>query len=135
MLTDFFIANRAEIKKIDVISDLDNFSNIKAKRVDPVKISTLEMILIGEAEDFIEPVKEFDSGDAWIIPIGQKLVEKLANLSSEDLSKSASDWSKTEEWKLDNGNETELTEFLKQFKQLAFLSQNEQKEMFVFVAI
>lgn len=135
MLTDFFIANRAEIDSLNSILELEDFPMVKAKRVDPVKISTLDELLTGAQNEILEPIKEFDSGNSWIFPVRTQLITALANSKTGDLNKVSSDWAQTDEWKLDNANERELNEFLRSVSELASLAEEQEKEIFVLISV
>ncbi len=136
MLTDFFVATFAEVDSINSNADLKSFPVVYAKRVDPLKIAVLEGLLTGNVEvEIAEPIKELESGEGWVFPIGKRFAESLSRKSPEDLSKIASDWAETDEWQIDNANQADLIELLKSLKTLARQTGNEDKAMFLLLSL
>jgi hypothetical protein len=138
MITDFFVANKNEALLINDCSDIEKFPLLKAKKVESVKLLSLEEFLIGkklDISDILEPIKELDSQDAWIFPISKNIVEQLAKINSSDLAQVALNWSKTDEWILDGGSYENLFEFLKSLQTLSLLALQENKEMFVLISL
>lgn len=135
MITDFFIATMKEALEIENFSEINRFSVLQAKRVESIKLMTLEEILTNKPVEIINPIKELESNDAWLIPISKNLVEKLSILSFSEINKVASIWSKTDEWVLDNGTESDLTSFLESFCKIARQSITENKELFVLISL
>jgi hypothetical protein len=138
MITDFFIANKNEALLINDYSDIKQFPLLQAKKVESVKLLSLEEFIIGkklDISDILEPIKELDSQDAWIVPISRNIIEQLAKINSLDLAQVALNWSKTDEWILDGGTYENLFEFLKSLQTLSLLALQENKEMFVLISL
>jgi hypothetical protein len=73
VLSDFFIARPSDIKTLDADLNIQHLPQVRAKRIDHIKIATLDELLTGEPDHLPDPVRETDDGDVSIVPIRQVL--------------------------------------------------------------
>lgn len=135
MYTDFFIANIEDVLSINSPSDFEKFSTLQAKRVDIVKVETLDSFLTDEAFEYDEYVKEFADGEVLIFKIRKEFVQSLVKSNKEELESVAKNWAKTDEWILDRGTENDLLTFLNKLKNLVTQSKNDTEDLFLIMSV
>ncbi len=141
ILTDFFIADTAEVQGGDAEHLRAAFPIVYSARADPVKLARLENILT-EAGDVLDPdaldatlVKSFGDQGPWVCEVRPSLVAALAGLSVHDVPRVAADWAGSPEWQLDGTNAKLLLSFLEELAKLAARGTAEAKPMFVLVSL
>ena len=135
LLTDFFIAHPDAIWALNDNLSCEQFSHVQAKRVDPIKIATLDEILTQEPDHVPDPIRQAYDGDISIVAIRQALADKLAELSDEEVPQVALAWAATEEWQLDGGTTDDLADWLVQAKTLAKQAQATSLRMYVRISV
>ena len=103
VLTDFVVAELGDAKRIgDSMCPSRDFDGIEAKGIDNVKLSTLYAILTGTPVDpgFMGGDFLYSHSDEgpWVLLVPPDLVQRLANLSVDQVSATAGEWGKTEEF-------------------------------------
>lgn len=136
MLSDFFIANLDEVLSLNSGDDVEKFPILYAKRIDTIKLETLDKLLTGESIDYGERlIKDFNDYEVLIFSIRKEFTKALIETDSDQLKIVAENWSKTEEWILDKEQINDLNAFLNELKKLAIQSKNENKDLFVIMSV
>lgn len=136
MLSDFFIADLDEVLSLSSRSDIEKFPILYAKRIETVKLETLDNFLTGDSIDYGERlVKYFDDYEVLIFSIRNELTEALIETDSDQLNLVAENWSKTEEWLLSPESISDLIEILRDMKKLAIQSKNKNKDLFLIISL
>jgi hypothetical protein len=108
LLTDFFVATSDEVRTADWNSDpLRGFPSILMKRIDPVKIGTLDAILTDVAyqqlqPEWMNPIWESPTGESWVFQVPESLNRLLVQLDSVQIKMIAEKWCATDELKIDS---------------------------------
>lgn len=134
LLTDFLIATKEDIARFDGIDFYNTFPKIvQAKKVDPIKIGTLEKILIDSSSgELDEPILDFE--EQWVYPLKPELVQTLAKLTVVQIAECARKWAETEEWQLERVNENDLIPLLQELAKLA-TQVNADNHMYLFISL
>jgi hypothetical protein len=142
LLTDFFIADPADIETLDISrSPIGEFAAIEGKRTDPVKIVRLQCCIDGSTFEERMPqlnemlVREAAEDGPWIYRVPPALCEALASARAADLDRYGRAWAATEEWTLDGGTPAEIVPYLGQIAQLASRAKAEQMSLFIWTSL
>lgn len=150
LLTDAFIATEAELPALrpGVGGPSGMFPTVEGKRIDPLKLATLEAIITTPASDRSDMsavamtssedvIQEWD--DEWVCRLPDSLVAALAGLQPDDLERCAAAWAETEEWRLDGATTRaaveSLTGVIGKLRQLAQQAQREGKLMYLWMSL
>jgi hypothetical protein len=124
LLTDFFVATRAEVLAFDMSkSPSDCFPTHQVKGIDPIKVATLHTILVGGDLDDTEAVvlrvppdvRHLGDGEVAIFEVPREVVHGLAGLTAGRAAEVGEAWLATEEFE---GHGWESDEFDAWFKEL-----------------
>jgi hypothetical protein len=139
LLTDFFAATSDEVKTTDWNNPddpLHTFPSVRMSQIDPVKIGTLEDILVGSQTTTLEsvltgspptwmsPLWEAPDGECWVFQLPESLSSLLAQLDANQIKVIAGKWCDTEELKLE-GFTTDSAEWV--IAKLASLAKEVQQ--------
>lgn len=136
--TDFFIANLAELARMDLKEGPRYFPMVPSRRVDPLTIADLDTILTGEPERLPLVIREADEGGPWIALLEEAFCQALIDLNRDDdpeaLGQAAGQWSESEGWDSGIGPPENLNTLIKDLANLCQRAFNEQKKVFVWIA-
>ena len=125
ILSDFFVATPEDLKRLDLSrGPAGVFPTVQAKRVDPVKLATLQAVVeggsdIGELITAIDAAMLGDEEGPWLVTVPPSVTSALAGADSAGLSRLAASWAATEEWVADGGTAANLSPFVAQLGELA----------------
>ena len=144
-----FVASDNELKSWDLRRVTPaTWPAVQFKRLESVKLARLEAILAGRTYEQViadrSPELVASGGDAgpWVIRVPQSLIDYVADLGPEDITRSADGWAQTEEFRADVGggdpqaNErAELASLLAEIARLAGISRTTGKPMFLLMRL
>jgi hypothetical protein len=162
LLTDAFAATEAEVAAADFTNHdpAGLFATVQAKRVDDLKLATLDGILTGQKlvapeldpEASVRGVEErfilvrnigAEQGDEaegpWISRFPESLVARLAQLTSDEIARYGETWANTDEWRLDGVNTPEqaadVVRLLQEYCRLAAHAQTEGRRLYMWTSL
>jgi hypothetical protein len=143
VLTDFVVAATSEAQRVgESHCPSRDFNGIEAKGIDPVKLSTLYAIL---TERPVDPA--FMDGDSclysrsdegpWVLLVPADLVQRVAKLSAKEVSATASDWSKTDEFSPKHGRwpPEVIEQWLEELARLCRQAVAEEKALLMWMSL
>lgn len=98
LLADAFIATDVEVAAASFEragGPIHYFPTLQSKNIDPVKLAVLEEIAIGQSKAHTEPVRDF--GEAWIFPVSETLIDRLAVLDVAEMEQLGAQWAAHQE--------------------------------------
>jgi hypothetical protein len=118
---------------------------VDAKGLDQVKLGTLgELLLEGEVSygptydrltiAMFEPAHEF-SEEEWVFRIPDRLAERLAGLSDDELSDVLEKWEQTDELQIDGWNTETTAGLLRELRTLARKAQAQDLRLWVWTSL
>lgn len=137
ILTHIVAAHPDEVAAIgDSLQPLEEWSGIERRDIDTAKIATLHSLLTGDDLDqalyLYEPVYAGMEG-ALVLRVADDVVEKLANLDEDALSRVAEELSATEEFELEQWDADEIEDMVMELAELAQLAQSQEQNLFVWM--
>jgi hypothetical protein len=144
ILTDFFVAEEAEIASIVSGGPADQMPTVQESGVDDVKLATLNGIATGRDystdggfDHLLEEVEEVTSkgnDGPWVFAVPAALVAALRSASAERLVTIADEWAATEEWMADGVPADDLRPLLHDLASLA-RSVEPPKRLYVWISL
>jgi hypothetical protein len=165
ILTDAFIATDAEVATVDFAHKMPSelFPTLEAKRVDTIKLGTLEAIMAGadaaeiarmDVEAFVDDLgrkypwirdigAELGEGESsngpWVCRLPDSLTTRLAELSPAEIVRFGRAWAATEEWQADGRQSddaiADIVEYLRKLSQLAKGGVAEVKNVYLWISL
>ncbi len=134
--TDFFIANLAELARMDLHAGPRFFPVVPARRVDPLTIADLDLLLTGEPERLPAVLREAGAEGPWVALIDEVLCQALVKTQTDQnfLNQAADQWAESEGWDAGIGPPEDLPTLLKDLSELCLRAIEEQKRVFVWIA-
>jgi hypothetical protein len=143
LLTDYFIATPTDIAECDFEeSPSSRFPTFCAKRTDVVKLLGLQSLLSGistetllkSLDELVIPSPSPEEGP-WVFRVPEDVVSALSTASPQDLTRLASEWANTEEWKLDGGTPDNIGELLVGLSGLFRRAKSEGKNAYLWACL
>lgn len=143
VLTDFVVAAPSDAQRVgDSHCPSREFNGIEAKGIDTVKLSTLYAIL---TETPVDPsfmggpsllYSRSDEGP-WVLLVPPDLVQRVAKLRAKEVSATASDWSKTEEFspKYSRWSPEVIEQWLQELARLCRQAVAEEKGLLMWMSL
>ena len=137
ILTNIVAADPDEVAAIgESLQPLEEWSGIERRDIDTAKIATLHTLLTGDdleqALYLYEPVYAGMEG-ALVLRVADDVVEKLANLDEDALSRVAEELSATAEFELEQWDADEIEDMVMELAELAQLAQAQEQGLFVWM--
>ena len=137
ILTNIVAADKDEVAAIgESLQPLEEWSGIERRDIDTAKIATLHSLLTGDDLDqalyLYEPIYAGMEG-ALVLRIADDVVEKLAALDEDALSRAAEELSATEEFELEQWDADEVEDMVMELAELAQLAQSQEQVLFVWM--
>lgn len=137
ILTNIVAADPDEVAAIgESLQPLEEWSGIERRDIDTAKIATLHTLLTGDDMEqalyLYEPVYAGMEG-ALVLRVADDVVEKLANLDEDALSRVAEELSATEEFELEQWDADEIEDMVMELAELAQLAQAQEQSLFVWM--
>lgn len=137
ILTNIVAADKDEVAAIgESLQPLEEWSGIERRDIDTAKIATLHCLLTGdELEQAFyqyEPIYAGGEG-ALVLRLADEVVDKLANLDEDALSRVAEELSATEEFELEQWDADEVEDMMMELAELAQLAQSQEQSLFVWM--
>lgn len=137
ILTNIVAADKDEVAAIgESLQPLEEWSGIERRDIDTAKIATLHSLLTGDDLDqalyLYEPIYAGMEG-ALVLRIADDVVEKLAALDEDALSRVAEELSATEEFELEQWDADEVEDMVMELAELAQLAQSQEQVLFVWM--
>jgi hypothetical protein len=141
LLSDFFIATRAELDSLDIgKSPAGSLPAVQARSVEVVKLIQLQCIMDGSAfSDHLDQLgamrvrSEGDDGP-WVFRVPDIVTTTLAASEENRLQQIANAWALTDEWKMDRGRPQDILLLLNNLGSLAKQATVENREMYLWVS-
>jgi hypothetical protein len=144
-----FVASTEAVERWDIEQGLtpSEWPAIEIKRLETVKIGTLESILTGVPYDDIERdalhnlVREGGSEGPWISRLRQPLIDALATLEDSRIPAVAAAWSDTDEFKVRASDKPspavvhDLSGVLAEMRRLAQVGKDRGEPMFLMMGL
>ena len=110
------------------------------RRVDPVKLGTLQAILRGGdqllgVEDRPALLANPKEADEWLLRLTDALVHGLASLSKPEFRAAAKQWAETEELQADGWSARDAASVIEALSGLAKRASNEKKNVYVWMRL
>jgi hypothetical protein len=149
VLSDIFVARLEEVQLAEGGPTVSKkFPAEDVKGLDQVKLATLGEALTtggtmsdegGEAYDALvsemsEPVYQF-SDEEWVFPIPERLKAALARLSDDEMDRLAPAWAGTEEFRLDQMDQTTAMDYLTVLRQVAQRAESDKLPLFLWMSL
>lgn len=138
-LSDLFIATPEEVNDLsseEIPSQM--FEAIDIKGIEMVKLAKLAEIVLeiefAEALQHLSFVRNSSEDGPWIINVPNSLRDALASLDDR-ISVVASKWAETEEFQLDNWDESQVASVLEDMCELATKAVAENKRLYNWVSL
>lgn len=162
LLTDAFAATEVEVAAADFANHdpAGLFPTVQAKRVDDLKLATLDAILTGQnlvapeqdPEASVRGVEERfvlvrnigaergeEAEGPWVSQFPDSLVARLAELTPDEIARYGEAWANTDEWRLEDVSTpeqvAEIVELLRDYCRLAARAQTEGKRMYMWTSL
>jgi len=137
ILTNIVAADQDEVAAIgESLQPLEHWSGIERRDIDTAKIATLHTLLTGDDLDqalyLYEPIYAGAEG-ALVLRVADDVVDKLAGLDEEALSRIAEELSATEEFELEQWDSDEVEDMVMELAELAQLAQSQEQNLFVWM--
>ena len=137
ILTNIVAADEDEYAAIgESLQPLEEWSGLERRDIDTAKIATLHALLTGdELEQAFyqcEPIYAGAEG-ALVLRLADEVVEKLASLDEDALSRVAEELSATEEFELEQWDADEVEDMVMELAELAQLAQSQEQVLFVWM--
>lgn len=137
ILTNIVAADKDEVAAIgESLQPLEHWSGIERRDIDTVKIATLHSLLTGDDLDqalyLYEPIYAGMEG-ALVLRVADDVVDKLAGLDEDALSRVAEELSATEEFELEQWDSGEVEDMVMELAELAQLAQSQEQSLFVWM--
>jgi hypothetical protein len=144
LLTDFFIATRAEVLAFDMSkSPSDHFPTHQMKGIDPIKVATLHTILVGADIDDTEGVvarvppdiRHLGEGEVSIFEVPREVVHGLAGLTPSRAAEVGEAWLATEEFEGADWESSEFDAWFKEFREFMAGAVRADKPVFLWMCV
>ena len=137
ILTNIVAADPDDVAAIgESLQPLEEWSGIQRRDIDTAKMATLHALLTGDDLDQAlyqyEPIYAGSEG-ALVLRIADDVVDKLANLDEDALSRVAEELSATEEFELEQWDTDEVEDMVMELAELAQLAQSQEQNLFVWM--
>ncbi len=137
ILTNIVAAEEDEFAAIgESLNPLEEWSGIERRGIDTPKIATLHCLLTGDELEqafyLYEPLYVGIEG-AMVLRLADEVVEKLAELEEDALSRVAEELSATEEFELEQWDAGEVEDMVMELAELAQLAQSQDQALFVWM--
>ena len=144
ILTDAFIASASELDALrpGAGGPAALFPTVQAKRMDPVKLASLEALLAPPARDWDEDgmlMREWE--EQWIYRLKSSLAHGLVALPADEIARVAREWAATEEWRLDgvdpanDASVADLAALIAGLRQLAWQARQDAKDLYLWISL
>lgn len=137
ILTNIVAADPDDVAAIgESLQPLEEWSGIQRRDIDTAKMATLHALLTGDDLDqalyLYEPVYAGGEG-ALVLRVADDVVDKLANLDEDALSRVAEELSATEEFELEQWDADDIEDMVMELAELAQLAQSQEQSLFVWM--
>lgn len=137
ILTHIVAAEEDEVVAIgDSLQPLEEWNGIERRGLDGAKMATLHMLLTGDDYDqalcLYEPIYAGAEG-ALVMRIADQVIDKLATLDEDALSRVAEELSATEEFEFEQWDTEEVEDTVMALAELAQLAQSQEQVLFVWM--
>ena len=137
ILTNIVAADEDEFVLIgESLHPLEEWSGIERRDIDTAKIATLHCLLTGDELEqafyLYEPVYAGVEG-ALVLRLADEVVEKLATLDEDALTRVAEELAATEEFELEQWDAAEVEDMVMELAELAQLAQSQEQVLFVWM--
>jgi hypothetical protein len=141
LLSDFFIATKAEVDSLEIAkSPTGSLPAVQARSVEVVKLTQLQCVIDGSVfSDHLEQLgamKVRSGGDdgPWVFLVPGVIATTLAESDASRLQQIANAWASTDEWKMDGGKPEDLFRLLTDLGSLAKRAGVEKRELYLWVS-
>lgn len=137
ILTNIVAADPDDVEAIgESLQPLEEWSGIQRRDIDTAKMATLHALLTGDDFDQAlyqyEPIYAGGEG-ALVLRVADDVVDKLANLDEDALSRVAEELSATEEFELEQWDADDIEDMVMELAELAQLAQSQDQSLFVWM--
>ena len=137
ILTNIVAADPDDVEAIgESLQPLEEWSGIQRRDIDTAKMATLHALLTGDDLDQAlyqyEPIYAGGEG-ALVLRVADDVVDKLANLDEDALSRVAEELSATEEFELEQWDADDIEDMVMELAELAQLAQSQDQSLFVWM--
>lgn len=137
ILTNIVAADPEDVAAIgESLQPLEEWSGIQRRDIDTAKMATLHALLTGDDLDQAlyqyEPIYAGGEG-ALVLRVADDVVDKLANLDEDALSRVAEELSATEEFELEQWDTDDIEDMVMELAELAQLAQSQDQSLFVWM--
>ena len=137
ILTNIVAADPEDVAAIgESLQPLEEWSGIQRRDIDTAKMATLHALLTGDDLDQAlyqyEPIYAGGEG-ALVLRVADDVVDKLANLDEDALSRVAEELSATEEFELEQWDADDIEDMVMELAELAQLAQSQDQSLFVWM--